>query len=66
MICRWHNSVLKRPQRHHQKLLDLINTFSQIQNAKSTHKIHSFLNSKNELTEKEIRGNPVHSHLKEL
>jgi hypothetical protein len=55
-ICRWHDLIPKRSEKLHQKLLDIINSFSKLSGYKiNLQKSVVFLFSNNEQTEKEYR-----------
>ena len=61
-VCRWHNSVHRKPYRFHQKNLpDLISEFGKEVGYKvNIHKLISFLYTNNEISEKETRGGKSH------
>jgi hypothetical protein len=55
-VCRWHDTILNRPQKFNQNLLEIINSSGKV----ATYKINieksvGFLYTNNAHTEKEIR-----------
>ena len=59
-ICRWHDSVPRKPYRLQQKLLDLITEFGKRVGYKlNTQKLKAFLYASNEISEIKSGKNPI-------
>ena len=64
-ICRWHDTIYRKPTILHQKALELINEFSTIAQYKiNIQKSVAFLYAKNELPESKKQSH-LKSHQKE-
>ena len=56
VICRWHDSVHRKPYRRHQKLLYLKSEFGKVVGYKvNIQKLKAFLYTNNEISETKIR-----------
>ena len=55
-VCRWHDSLHRKPQRCHQKITQVINEYSKVTGYKiNTQKSLAFLYINNEKSERELK-----------